>query len=79
MDQNPSWKSDHDLFQQKTLPLLKKYGQRIGEMHSEGNEISTEVIRLYQMLYSRFDPMVHHLLQVELQKWISVCNSPVAS
>lgn len=67
LDKSP-WRDDYDLFNNDTLPLLKKHGKNIG---SEDSDLARSIVKKYNMLYSSFDPITHMLLREDLIKWMN--------
>lgn len=57
-------------FLERTLPLLRTHGKRIGEDY-ESCPLATEIIKRYSLLKRSYDPMTHILLDEALSKWIT--------
>jgi hypothetical protein len=70
MHQDHPWQSAKDQFDGETLPLLTKHGSRIAMKAYVGDELSSRIVKNYQMLHHSFDPMIHILLVEDLREWI---------
>ena len=71
MHQDHPWQSARNRFDSEVLPKLQAMGNFIGDQARAGNELAKNVINVYTMLHSSFDPLTLIRLEVALNEYDS--------
>lgn len=66
-----SWAESKEDFIEGVIPILRKYGNQIGEEARNGAVLPTKIMSSYKLLFSSFDPMTADLLKEHLSAWLT--------